>query len=122
VWVNQPPGRCCGELKGCLLWQVQRRFKIKLLNEDGAFVEYWLAMALTTTPGNWGNLDPVSKFVKVRTAPAAFALQVFSMGNIVGCVHGIPEIATSSKTADGRKVRCIVNSHTDLATWNEVYN
>jgi len=59
-------------------------------------------MALTTIPENSGNLDPVSKFVQLRKAPAAVSLEVFSMGNIVGCAHVIPEIATSSKTGDGR--------------------
>jgi len=96
VSVKQCPGRCYGTLNGRLPWQLQRLFKIKLFNEDGAFVEYWLALALTTIPENSGNLDPVSKFVQVRKAPAAVALQVFSVGNIVSCAHVIPEIATSS--------------------------
>jgi hypothetical protein len=122
VWVKQRPGRCYGVLNGRLLWQLQRLFKIKLQNEDGAFIEYWLAMPLTTIPEISGNLDPVSKFVQVRKAPAAIALHVFSVGNIVGCVHVIPEIATNTKTADVRNERWIVNSHIDLATWNDVYN
>jgi len=122
VWVKQRPGRCYGALNGRLPWQLQRLFKIKLLNEDGAFVEYWLALALTTIPESSGNLDPVSKYVQVRKAPAAVALQVFSVGNIVGCAHVIPEIAASCKTGDGRNERWIVNSHIDLATWNDVYN
>jgi hypothetical protein len=79
-----------------LPWQLQRLFKIKLQNEDGAFVEYWLALALTTIPDNSGNLDPISKFVHVRNAPATVALQDFSIGNIVGCANGIPGIPTSS--------------------------
>ena len=95
---------------------------MKLLNEDGAFVEYWLALVLTPIPENSGNLDPVSKFVQVRKAPAGVAWQVFSMGNIVGCAHVIPEIATSSTTGDGRNERWIVNSHIDLATCNDVYD
>jgi hypothetical protein len=78
-------------------------------------------MALTTIPENLGNLDPVSKFVQVRKARAAVALQVFTMRNIIGCTHVIPEIATSSKTGDGRNERWIVNSHIDLVTWNDVY-
>ena len=94
----------------------------QLLNTAGAFVEYWLALALTTVPENSGNLDPVSQFVQVRRALAGVALQVFSVGNIVGCAHESPEIATSSTTGDGRKERWIVNSHIDLATWNDVYN
>jgi len=87
-------------LNGHLPWQLQRLFKIKLQNEDGAFVEYGLALVLTTIPANSGNLDPVSKLVQVRKAPAAVDLQVFSMENVVSCVHVIPEIATSSKTGD----------------------
>jgi hypothetical protein len=102
-------------VNGPLPWQLQRLFKNKLQNEDGAFVEYWLALALTTIHEKSGNLDPVSKFVQVRKAPAAVVVQVFSVGNIVGCVHVIPQIATSSKTADGRNERWIVNSHIDLA-------
>jgi hypothetical protein len=76
--------------------------QIKLQNEDGAFVEYWLALALTKVPENSHNLDPVSKFVQVKKAPAGVALEVFSMGNIVDCAHVIREIATSSKTRDGQ--------------------
>ena len=84
VWVKQHPERCHGGLNGPLPWQLQRIFKIKLRNEDGAFFEYRLALAQTTMPENSGNLDPVSKFVQVRKAPAAVALHVFSVGNIVG--------------------------------------
>jgi len=105
-----------------LPWQLQRLFKIKLQNEDRAFVEYWLALTLTTISENSGNLDPISKFEQVKKAPSAVALQVFSMGNIIGCAHVIPEIATSSKTEDKRNERWIVNSHIHLATWNDVYN
>jgi hypothetical protein len=79
VWLKQHPGRCYGALNGRLPWQLQRLFKIKLQNEDGAFVEYWLALALTTIPENLGNLDPVSKFVQVRKAWTAVDLQVFSL-------------------------------------------
>jgi hypothetical protein len=122
VWVKQRPGMCHGALNGRLPWQLQRLFKIKLHNEDGAFVEYWLAMALTTIPQNSGNLDPISKLVEVRKAPAAVALQVFTMGNIVGGAHAIPEIATSTKTGDGRNEQWIVNSDIDLATWSDVDN
>jgi len=122
VWVEQRPGRCYGALNGRLLWQLQRLFKIKLLNKNGAFIEYWLALALTTIPETSGNLDLVSKFVQLRKAPAAGALQVLSVGDIVGCAHITPEIATSSKTGDGRNEGWIVNSHIYLATWNDVYN
>jgi hypothetical protein len=39
VWVKQQPWRCYGMLNGRLPWQLQRLLKIKLQNEDGAFVE-----------------------------------------------------------------------------------
>jgi len=83
---------------------------------------YWLGLALTTIPENSGNLDLVTKFVQVRITPAVIALRVFSMGNIVGCTHVIPEISTSSKTGDRQNDGCIGNSHIDLATWDDVYN
>jgi hypothetical protein len=69
------------------LWQLQRLFNIKLQNEDGALIEYWLALALPTIPANSGKLDPILKCVQVRKTPVAVALQVFSVGNIVGCAH-----------------------------------
>ena len=47
-------------------------------------------MALTTIPESLGNLDPVLKFVQVRKAPTAVALQLFSVGNIISCAHLIP--------------------------------
>jgi len=122
VWVKQHPGRCYGALNGRLLWQLQWLVKTKLQIKDGVFIEYWLALAFTTIPENSANLDSASKFVQVRKALAAVALRVFSVGNIVGCAHVIPEIATGSKTGDGQNERWIVNSHIDLATWNDVYN
>jgi len=121
-WVKQCLRRCYGLLNGRLSWQLQRLLKMKLLNEDGAFVQYWLAQALTTIPENLGNLDSVSKFVQVRKSLVAVALQVFSVGNSVGCEHIISDIATSNKTGDRRNERWIVNSHINLVTWNDVYN
>jgi len=121
MWVNQHPGRCYAPLYGCLPWQLQQLFKIKLLNEDGAFVEYWWALTLTAIPEDFGNLDPVSECVQVRTAPTAVGLHFFSLGNIVGCAHLMPEIATSTRTGDGWNKRWIVNSHIDLVMWNDVY-
>ena len=109
-------------LNGRLLWQLQQLFQIKLLNEDGAFVEYWFALFLNSIPENLGNLDPASKFVKVKKAPAEVALHVFSIGHMVGCAHVIPAIATTRKTEEGQNERWIMNSHIDLATWNDVYN
>jgi len=122
VWVQQRPGRCYGAVNGRLLWQLQRLLKIKLLNENGAFIKCWWALALTTIPENSGNLNPVLKFVQFTKALAAVVFQVFSVGNIVGCGHIIQVIAASSKTGDGRNAQWIVNSNIDLATWTDVYN
>ena len=77
---------------------------------------------LTTIPAISGNLDLVPKVVQVRKSPAAIAWQVLSLGKNISCAHLIPEIATNSKTGDGRNERWIVNSHIDLAIWNDVYN
>jgi len=74
VWVKQHPRRCYSALNCRLLWQLQWLFEIKLLDDDGPFVEYWLALALITIPENSGNLAPVSKFVPVRNTLAAIAL------------------------------------------------
>jgi len=101
VWLQQCPGRCYGALNGRLPWQLQRLFKIKLQNKDGALDKYWLALALATIPENSGNLDPVLKIVPVRNTPAAVALQFFRMGYIVSCTYVIPVIANSYKTGDG---------------------
>jgi hypothetical protein len=120
-WVKLPLGRFYWALDGCLPWQLQRLFKFKLQNIDGAFVEYSFPLALTTIPESSCNLDPVSKFVPVGNAPAAIAFQILSVGNIVGCAHIFPEIATSSKTGDRPHERRTVNSHIDLATWNDVF-
>jgi len=119
-WVKQRPGRWYGALNGCLPWRLHQLCKFKLLNEDGSFVEYLLALALTTIRQNLGNQDPVSRFEPVRRAPAAVALQVFSMGTIISCTDIISEIATSNKTGDARNERWIVNSFIDLATSNDV--
>jgi hypothetical protein len=105
VWVKQGPWRCYGVLNWHLPWQLQCLFKIKLQNEDGAFFEYWLALALTTIPENSGNLDQVLKFEPVWEAPAGVCLQVFSMGNIVSCAHVIPETATSTTSVKNISIK-----------------
>jgi hypothetical protein len=91
-----------------------------LQNEDQPLVEYWLALPLAAIPDNSGILYSVPKILLVRNALAAVALKVFKGGNIVGCAHVIPEIATSSNTGDRHNKQWIVNSHMDLATSNDV--
>jgi len=43
VWVKQRLGMCYGALDGRLPWQLHWLFKINLLNEDGAFLEYFVS-------------------------------------------------------------------------------
>jgi len=107
---NECPKRCNGVLNRPLPWKPQQLFKINLLNADSAFVEYWLALGLATSPENSGNLEHVSKFVQLRKAPAAVALHCLSVGNIVS------EIATKSKAGDGQNKQWIVHTHTGLPT------
>jgi hypothetical protein len=89
---------------------------MKVQCKDGAFVEYMLALALTAIPENSGNLDPVWKYLHVRKSLTAVPVKVLIMGNIVGCMHVIPQIPTSSKSGDGRNKRLIDNGHIDQAT------
>jgi len=81
---------------------MQQLFKIKLLNNVGSCVENRIDVALATIPENSDNLNPIWKFVCLRNAPATITLLVVSGGNIYGCEHIGPEIATCSNTGDGR--------------------
>jgi len=74
VWVKQYPGRRYSTLNGHLPWQLQWLFKIKLLNKYVAFVEYRLALALTTIHQNSANLDLIPKFKQLKTTPADVAM------------------------------------------------
>jgi hypothetical protein len=121
VWDNQHLRLCYGPPNGRVLWQLQSIFKIKLLNYDGALVENRLALALTMIPVNYGNSNPISRFVAVRKSPAAIAVQVSSVGNIHGCGHTIPGIVPSCNTGDRWNEPLNVNSHIDLAASHMVY-
>jgi hypothetical protein len=102
VSVKEHAGRYYGALNGHLPLHLQLLFKMKLINEDGTFVQYWLALALATIPENSGNLDPILKCQQMRNVPAAVTLQAFSVGNILSCAHIVPEIATSRTIGDRR--------------------
>jgi len=122
LFVKQSLGRCYFALNGHLPCQMHWLFKIKLLNDHGAFIEYWLALPLPTIHASSGNLDPVSKDVEASTARAGVTLLFFSPGNVDGCLHIIPMIGNSSETQNGWNEWWIVNSHHDLATWKDVNN
>jgi hypothetical protein len=61
-----------------------------------------VALALTAIPANLGNFDVMLKFLHVGEAPAAGALEVLRVRNIIGCTHRILTAAISSNTEDGR--------------------
>jgi hypothetical protein len=77
--VKQCLGKCYVALNEHPLWPLQCIFQMKLRNGHGAFIEYWLALALTTIPEHSGNLHPVSKLVHECNPLAAVALLDFSM-------------------------------------------
>jgi len=81
-----------------------------------------LTLTLTARSLTPRNLVLISKSVQLTNALAAVAVQVFRVGNIIGCTYKLPESNTSSTTGDGRHERWIVRSHLDPATWNDSYN
>jgi hypothetical protein len=103
-------------LNGHLSWLPQRRFKFNLLHDDGSFILYWLALALTRMPEHSDDMVSVLKFVQVRNALAAVAFHVWSSGNMISWAHVILGRATSSNSEDGQNERWILNSHMNLAT------
>jgi len=69
-------------------------------------------------PSMGGMPERASGMVRVTEAIKGSGYVVISGGNITGAAHLIPKEPSTSETT--RKV-CIVNSHIDLTTWNEVY-
>jgi len=62
--------------------------------------------------------ERASGMVRVMEATKGSGYMVISGGNITGAAHLIPEEPGTSGTPHKA---WIVNSHIDLATWNEVY-
>jgi len=79
-----------------------------------------VGLALAAIPADLGNFDAMSKFLHVRKAPAAGALEVLRVRNIIGCTHRILNAAISSNTEDERYQWWISNCHMDLATGNDL--
>jgi hypothetical protein len=63
VWEMQCPRWGYGVQNGHHLRQLRGLFRIQLQNGDGDFVEFWLALALTTRPEISDNWDTLCKFV-----------------------------------------------------------
>jgi hypothetical protein len=79
---------------------------------------FWLAYVEVTKPANGGMPESASQLVRVVKQSSGGTYAAISAANIVGAAHLIPEKPISSKL--GNK-EWIVNSHIDLATWNDVY-
>lgn len=73
----------------------------------------------TTTPGTAGGMpEGASGMVRVTMPTTGSGYAVINGGNIHSAAHLIPEEPVSSGIPNKS---WIVNSHIDLATWNDVY-
>src|SRR5947209_5188120 len=79
---------------------------------------FWLVYVELTKPANGGMPEKASKLVRVVRQTTGDLEVVISTENIVGAVHVIPEEPVSSGSENKG---WIINSHIDLATWNDVY-
>jgi len=102
-----------GALQGCVPYRLLKLFK---LSAGGG--HFWCAFVQTTTPAAGGTPERASGMVKVVTPSAGRGYAVISSDTIAGAAHLIPEEPDCSGIANKG---WIVNSHIDLATWNEVY-
>ena len=122
VWVQIAQRRDGKELpykalQGRLPYQMLRLFKLQVVHARGSDT-FWLAYVHLTKPANGGMPEKASKLVRVVKPTSGVVNAVISAGNIVGAAHLIPEEPISS----GRENKgWIVNSHIDLAAWNNVY-
>jgi len=102
-----------GALQGCVPYRLLNLFK---LSAGGG--HFWCAFVQTTTPAAVGTPERVSGMVKVVTPSAGRGYAVISSDTIAGAAHLIPEEPDCLGIVNKG---WIVNSHIDLATWNEVY-
>jgi len=110
-WEDQVPPY--GVLRGCLPYRLLKLFK---LTADGGPI--WCAFVQTTTPAAGGMPERVSRMVKVTKHMTGSGYAVISGDIISGAAHLIPEEPDCSEILNKA---WMVNSHIDLATWNEVY-
>jgi len=79
---------------------------------------FWLAYVELTKPANGGMPEKASRLVRVVKPTTGAVDAVISAGNILGAAHLIPEEPDCSRSENKG---WIVNSHIDLATWNDIY-
>jgi len=104
-------------LQGRLPYRMKRLFKLQVEHPRGKDT-FWLAYVELTKPVNGGMPEKASKLVRVVKPTTGEVNAVISAGNIVGAAHVIPEEPVS---AGCENKGWVVNSHIDLATWNDVY-
>ena len=104
-------------LQGRLPYRMLQRFKLQVNHACGKDT-FWLVYVELTRPANGGMPEKASKLVRVVKPTTGDVNAVISAGNVVGAAHVIPEQPVSS---GGQNNGWIVNSHIDLATWNDVY-
>jgi Plavaka transposase len=100
-------------LRGRVPYRLLKLFKLDVFGSL-----YWCAFVEITTPSAGGTPEKASGMVRVTKPTAGSCYAVISGGNIAGAAHLIPEEPVSSGLPNNA---WIVNSHIDLATWNEVY-
>src|SRR5947209_5841503 len=78
----------------------------------------WLTYVELTKPANGRIPQRASKLVRVVKPTTGEVDAVISVGNILGAAYVIPEEPDCSRS---QNKGWIVNSHIDLAIWNDVY-
>jgi hypothetical protein len=106
-------------LQGRLPCRMLRLFKLLVVHAREQRGEtFWLAYVELTKPANGGMPERASGLVRVVKPATGEVDAVISAGNIVGAAHVIPEEPATSRSENKG---WIVNSHIDLATWNDIY-
>ena len=94
-----------------------RLFKLQVVHAYGNGT-FWLAYMHLTKLANGGMPEKASQLVRVVKPTPELVNTVISIGNIIGAAHLIPEELISTERENKG---WIVNSHIDLATWNDFY-
>ena len=106
-------------LQGRLPYQMLRLFKLLVVHARGQRGEtFWPAYVELTKPANGGMPERASRLLRVVKPTTAEVDAVISAGKIVGAAHVISD---ESATSRSQNKGSIVNSHIDLATWNDIY-
>jgi hypothetical protein len=102
-----------GTLRGRMPYCLLKLFKLSV--NGGPF---WCAFTQTTTPVAGGTPEVAPSMVRVIKPTTDSGHMVICGNRISGTVHLILEEPDCSEI---KNKRWLVNSHIDLATWNEVY-